>query len=603
MTARVVPPSARSGEDGHLGAGPDLCGAEPGCPGPDSLRTHLATDLLGVPIALAVLRDPVGRLRVAGIGVEIDAGRPDEPHPLVNWLWEQAATSPAVVAQDAEPLAVPPLLAEVGASRAAVVPVLGPAGTTVGVLAVADTGTRPWSSRQRTLLAVVAELLGSDAREARLVVETTRLRAELHRMGQELRLLAEASAIIASSMHDQQELLEQLVDLAVPLLGDWCCIYLPERGMLTRVAVAHIDPARAPLVARLRGSYPIPLDDRLPAVQVYRSGQPLIVSELDEQVFADVVDPAYSRILTALGTHTALLVPLRIRGRTVGVLACCAAERQFGPAELRLVVELARRISPAVDTAGELQRERSAAAALQQSVLPEQLPTLPGIELAAGYRPATEGMNVGGDWYDAFRLPDGRVGLVVGDTAGHGIEAATVMGELRNGLRAYAAAGHSAGGTLARLDTMLAAFHPEVIATAVFALVDPDRRRVQIGSAGHPPPVLIRGRSTRLLRRSTGAPLGTGPLAGTRRPAPVESTVTLSPGDRLVLYSDGLVERRGVDLDAGFAALRTVLERSAGRDAQELCGDVLSGMLTNTHDDDVCVLAAVFSAVGAATGP
>jgi PAS domain S-box-containing protein len=243
----------------------------------------------------------------------------------------------------------------------------------------------------------------------------------------------------------------------------------------------------------------------------------------------------------------------------------------------------------------QLERERHAVQALQRSILPNQLPLVAGLEVAAEYLPASNHLAVGGDWYDAFVLPDGRVALTVGDVTGKGLEAAETMAQLRNGARMAALLERDPGRVVAALNRFLLGSGSTSLATAVFCTYDPVTGTLTWASAGHLPLLVRRADGTAELLDG-----GTGPLLGAVDRAYGEAHTTLAPGDGLVLYTDGLVERRTEPLDTGLERLRRAASSSAH--AAELCAQVLRSCLDGaTLADDTCVLALVRHRIPATT--
>jgi serine phosphatase RsbU (regulator of sigma subunit)/anti-sigma regulatory factor (Ser/Thr protein kinase) len=264
--------------------------------------------------------------------------------------------------------------------------------------------------------------------------------------------------------------------------------------------------------------------------------------------------------------------------------------KPFSAAELvarvRSHLELAR-LREAVATA---QRDRAVRAedvaeALQHSLLPERLPELPELELAGRYVPAGGELRVGGDWYDAIPLADGRVALAIGDVAGHGVRAAAVMGQVSHALRAYAREGHSPGALLQRVDALVLAGGLGMV-TCQLALLDPATGELCWASAGHPPALVARPDApARLLDGPLGHPLGVLPASRFS-----EGAGTLADGESLVLYTDGLVERRRESIDVGIGALAAALD---GGPAAAACDGILDALLGGAEPaDDVALLVA-----------
>jgi serine phosphatase RsbU (regulator of sigma subunit) len=230
--------------------------------------------------------------------------------------------------------------------------------------------------------------------------------------------------------------------------------------------------------------------------------------------------------------------------------------------------------------------QRSAVDLLQRSLMPKRLPAFPGVQLAARSIPGTSGLHVGGDWHDVIALPSGELGLVVGDVMGHDLAAATVMGQLRNTLRAYALEDASPAGVLSRVNRAADLLDLADMATCLYAVFDPCSRKVRWCSAGHLPPLVTPAeRPGRLFRVDPGPPLGTTCTAEYE-----DHEFELQPGETLVLYTDGLVERRGATIDAGLSRLETV--RAEPADADAVCDRLLATLHSHggRRDDDVTLL-------------
>jgi anti-sigma regulatory factor (Ser/Thr protein kinase) len=244
----------------------------------------------------------------------------------------------------------------------------------------------------------------------------------------------------------------------------------------------------------------------------------------------------------------------------------------------------------ALDRARLFESERSIAETLQRSVLPIALPRLAGVQIAARYLPGTQEVDVGGDWFDAVELPDGRLGLAVGDVVGKGVHAAASMGQLRNALRAISIERLKPQSALARLDRLAGEALDTSFATLVYGVVDTKTGVLRFASAGHPPPVVAYpdGR-VELLEDGRGLPLGTG-----LNPKYRQGMVELPAGALVVLYTDGLVERRGHTIDEGLERLVSAVER-APKDSERMLEHVLDELVVGSERaDDIAILAARF---------
>lgn len=294
---------------------------------------------------------------------------------------------------------------------------------------------------------------------------------------------------------------------------------------------------------------------------------------------SNVINP----ILLEKGIRSLLGVPMLAGGTVLGVLHVGSlTPRRFTAEDVALLQMVADRAALSVQGRLSL-AERAAATALQRSLLPPRLPALPGLEFAARYVPG-EASGVGGDWYDVFPLPSGWTGVVIGDVAGRGLPAAVVMGRLRSALRAYALEVDDPADAITRLDRKVLHFEPEIMATVLYAMLDPSRERLLVSSAGHPMPVLgVPGRPAVPVSVPVDPPIGV--RAGLRRR---NTTVEVPPGAVICFYTDGLIERRRRAPDVGLERLRTVV--TAGP-AETVCATVMSRLVgADAPGDDIAVL-------------
>jgi PAS domain S-box-containing protein len=234
----------------------------------------------------------------------------------------------------------------------------------------------------------------------------------------------------------------------------------------------------------------------------------------------------------------------------------------------------------------EYDRQHRIAETLQRALLPQDLPSVEGLAFAARYLPAEVGFKAGGDWYDVIPLANGDVGLVIGDVAGHGLEAASVMGQLRMAVRAYALEGHRPADIVAHADAVLRIVAPQELATIVYAEVDPASGRVGLVSAGHPPPIVIGADGARYLEPPRQPPIGVA-----RTSTYGELVVELDPGTTIVLYTDGLIDRRDIALDEGMEQLLTAAGSDRGRPVETVCRELIKALVPNEATDDIALLA------------
>jgi serine phosphatase RsbU (regulator of sigma subunit)/anti-sigma regulatory factor (Ser/Thr protein kinase) len=287
-----------------------------------------------------------------------------------------------------------------------------------------------------------------------------------------------------------------------------------------------------------------------------------------------------------------LLLPLIARGTTLGFFVCTRTVgfRRFDPYDTEIGMEFASRAAIFIDNARRYSRERATALTLQRSLLPTGLSFPSSVEVRHRYLPGSKMIEVGGDWYESIALPGGRVALVVGDVAGHGVRAAVTMGRLRTAIRTLARLELPPAETLQQLDELmheLGVREPH-FATCVYAVFDAVSGRCEVASAGHLPPLLVGPDTSREFLDVAPAPplgIGSGPIQ--------TKTFKIKDGSLLVLYTDGLVETRGRDIDEGLARLRdTFGPGAAERPLEELCKATLAGVYTDDQRDDIAVLLA-----------
>jgi PAS domain S-box-containing protein len=325
---------------------------------------------------------------------------------------------------------------------------------------------------------------------------------------------------------------------------------------------------------------PIPFGEGF-AGRVARSREPLFAHKPDP---AELRDPG----LRELEIDSLLAVPLLAQGAVIGVLEVCASPpHSFTADDLGMLRLAADRVAVALAHAQVSEREHDVAVTLQRSLLPERLPQLPGLEVAARYRPAAAEAGVGGDWYDVIPIPGGSAGLVMGDVAGKGLAAASMVGRLRSALRAYALEGHDPAMVVQQLNRLVWTDAGESqMVTLLYLVVDPAEGVARWVNAGHVPPLLVGGNGRpRFLEGHASVPLGVLPF-----PSYEEVTVAMDPGSTVVLYTDGLVEVPGAHIDDGMSRLVQQV-KAAPEDPEELCSHVLGNLVPERGaSDDVALL-------------
>ncbi len=305
---------------------------------------------------------------------------------------------------------------------------------------------------------------------------------------------------------------------------------------------------------------------------------PVILDHVDETTVVN-------SLLWERGLHSMLGVPMLAGSELVGVLHVgSVTPRVFGEPDVATMQLLADRLAMAIQVEA-LEENRTATMALQRSLLPSSLPDVPGLDFGARYVPGAE-TGLGGDWYDLFSLPGDRLGVVMGDVSGHGLEAAVIMGRLRSALRAYALDSESPAEVLAKLDRKANHFEHGAMATVAYGIIGPHREALTLSLAGHLPPVLAEpGEPGRLVESPPDPPIGLTIGVPERRTTVVE----LPEEAVLVFYTDGLVERRDRPVDVGMAQLAATVRAA---DPERVCAQVMAAMIgSRPAQDDVAVLA------------
>ena len=383
--------------------------------------------------------------------------------------------------------------------------------------------------------------------------------------------------------------------LATAVTSDQIARILADEG-LSLVAghgvVAVLDDARGVLRTRTTPGFPGDIGrafaeisardaDRTPVGWTLRTGQTLMLASLEE-ITARFPEVAYTH--EATGTSSLLNIPVRAGGRIIGALAFGFADEGAPGDDLVSIAEtLAGLTGQALERARLYEAEYEAAHQLQAALLPSLPPELPGVGIGTCYRPANQGHEVGGDWYDVFELPGGRIGCAAGDVVGHDLAAAAAMGRLQLLLRYTARSGAGPAAVLAALDQACPDLSGTPFATVAYAEYDPAGTALTYACAGHPPPLLADGDTVAYLEDGRSAALGFGDT-------PTQATVTVKPGARLVLYTDGLIERRTEPIDAGFARLARAAGQNLGLGIAAWCDGLLSSLTQGeTLTDDVAL--------------
>jgi PAS domain S-box-containing protein len=551
------------------------------------LRLHLTSRLVDAVSSGADVDLPAG-----GVVLELDDELPTQ--------WVARHGERVLLADRAQAVARFPRMAEIGdlvGVRALAALPLRVEGRVVGSFTVVWGGDHGFADEDVELLEALTAQIGLSVSRLQADAGRDAAVAALRVANARLELLAEAGRVLSDTL-DITEQLGRLAGLVVPALGDWCWVVVPdEHGRMRQLASAHRDPDRNTELAAYVRAMVAGITDAAAARVVTRTGRPLVVGALDtEYVQRALPDRAAQEMLARLAPASGIVVPLSARGRTLGALGVYrdAGRGAHTDAELDTALEVGRRAGVALQQAQLFGQQRQLAEVLQRSMLTAP-PAPDHCEIAVRYVPAAAGAEVGGDWYDAFVQPGGATMLVIGDVVGHDSGAAAAMGQLRGLLRGI---GHHTGGTpaevLTGLDRAGIGLDLDTLATALVARLEQDapelaadETRVRWSTAGHPPPVLIDAEGTVVLLDCQDPDL----LLGVDPDSPRHDRVAvIGRGGTLLLYTDGLVERRDRDLDAGIAELCRVLGGLAHLPLQQLCDRLLAEMYLPDTEDDVALL-------------
>jgi serine phosphatase RsbU (regulator of sigma subunit) len=546
---------------------------------PDPSFDHLtraATRLLGVPMALVSLVDDERQLFKSAMGLPepvASAGQTPLTHSFCREI--VASSSPLIVADARRHplLRDNPAIPDLGVIAYAGFP-LFVGQEPVGAFCAIDTRPHEWTQSELELVRDIAAMAQTqlDLQAASIAARQGRADAERGQAG-------------AEAVTEVLRRLTALTDVARDAQG--------LDDMLTAVVRTSAHALAAPVAVvslvghdgRLEPRGAIGLVDGFDGIE-WPAGEGFAGTVLAEDrvlAIGDLDAAGLGGSPAAAGLQAALGAPLHADGRPTGVIFVAdRARRAWSELEIQLLRLSAERLAISLERARIADEQRDVADRLQRALEPTRLPRLHGLRLAGRYEPAE--LRIGGDWYDAFDLPDSRVGLVIGDVVGHGIEAAAAAVRLRHFLRGYVLRGYGPGQAIGALDTLVLEEPDAAYSSMVYAELDLRTGGVRWASAGHLPPVLLRGGAAEPLDSLGGALLG----VSATEPWP-ERTDVLRRGDRFVLYTDGLVERPGVPIDQDIVARFGEVAEEA--DLERMCDRLVRGR-PDTQRDDVAVLAA-----------
>ena len=449
------------------------------------------------------------------------------------------------------------------------------------------------SGEERWSVVKATPILGPDG-EVVMAINVFEDITEHKHAEQRQRYLSESTKVLARTL-DPDEVLRRVASLAVPEIADWCIVDMAnDEGTLDRVALVHADPEQIAKANRLAERYPPDPGADTGVYNVLRTGRSEIYAEIPEEMIEHAaVDREHFELLREFGLRSAMVVPLIVRGEPIGAMSFVSGRsgRRFDEQDLALAEELARRCATAIENSRLYQERDRIARTLQRSLLPSELPRIPGVETAARFRATGEGTEVGGDFYDLFESGERGWTVVVGDVCGKGPDAAAVTALARHTLRAAAMHERLPSRSLRLLNEALLRQQGDrrfcTVAYAYLEALD-GGARVGFASGGHPLPVVLRADGRVEWLGEHGMLLGVVP-----EPRLEDRSAELSPGDALVFYTDGVTEAGGAEAPLGEEALAEVVATCAGLDADAIAGRIETAALEaegGSPRDDIAVV-------------
>jgi PAS domain S-box-containing protein len=467
-------------------------------------------------------------------------------------------------------------------------------GRVLGSFVVVWAAEHPFAGDDLEVLEALAAQIALSVSRLQAAAERAAAVAAMAEANRHLQLLADAGRVLSGTL-DIATQIEQLAGLVVPTLGDWCWLVVTdEQGRLHDMASAHRDPRRSDELEEYVRSMVSSMTEHAAARVVTSTGRPLVLPTIDcARMERALPDPAARQSLARLGAAAGAVVPLVARGQTLGALGLFTGSER-GPlsqAEVDTAVEVGRRAGLALHHARLYGQQRALAETLQRSMLTAP-PEPDHSEIVVRYVPAAAGAEIGGDWYDAFLQSDGATVLAIGDVVGHDSRAAAAMGQVRGLLRGISySSGADPAAVLTELDRAVQGLALETMATCLVARLEDDGHtgtRLRWANAGHPPPLVLGPDGGVRVLDDGPADLLLGVAPDTER---TDRVAEVARGSTVLLYTDGLVERRDRDIDAGTAELVEVLRDCAGLPLAEMCDRLLARLFLPDAEDDVAVLA------------
>ncbi len=440
------------------------------------------------------------------------------------------------------------------------------------------------------------------AKRAAVAIENARLFDQQARSERRLRFLAEVNSALAGSL-DLNDTLRKLVRIVVPEFADWSSVnWINDDGEIEDSYIYHRDPQMDSAARMLASRQFISPEYREGRAGVLKLGKTQINRNVDPEQFESIIramkmTPEAAEAARRMGYHSAIIVPLIAEGRMRGVLsAVWSHEKNYSDNDAVLFEEIARQAALAIERASIYHRERRVSDTLQRALLPTSLPAVPGLTFSATYTPGLSEAQVGGDWYDAFTLEDGRVAVSIGDVTGRGLQAAVIMGKMRQALKTLSLYESDPSRLLDIVDRELKRTDPEAIVTALFGIFDPAQMSLSYATAGHPPPFVRYPDGIVEMLPARGLPLGLRGLIETPT-----STVRLPTGSVVVLYTDGLTESTR-DVNEGERRVAVALGEASLLDASNIAEFLQESVVGAASQDDIAILTIALTGDGEASG-
>ena len=486
-----------------------------------------------------------------------------------------ASKEPLVVEDLATIRLVSPVLKQQGLRSVVAVPILSDRKI-LGVLHAGSRQTAHFTAADAELLGLLADRLSVAVERVRLFEEQRQLTKLANFLADTARIMAGASDLVAT--------LEALADAALPTLGDLCLIDMADgEGGIQRLVARHVDATKQPLADRLRDEFPPVANGGHPAMEALRIGGPRWSSTMSDDFLRKTTrDEDHFRLTKELGFRSYLVVPISSADDVLGVLTMVSCTRALNERDLLLAEALARQVGTVVGKAQELERVSLTSRELQAALLPTQLADVAGLTIRPWYAAGSRALEVGGDFYDAFRLRNDEAWVVIGDVEGHDQKAAAVMSQLRSAVRMLALEARRPSDVISRLREAWEYLELPRMATILIGQIDPSTGQVVLASAGHPPP-LVTGKGDAFF-----VPVKPAPPLGVAMGQQQSHSFVLERGQVLLFYTDGVLCERIWGIEEGMEVLRqsaSVCEP----DVDSLCKRVVGSLPAG--DDDIALLA------------